>query len=100
MNLSGLRTGVREAVTSLRDKKEVRAMINPHSRLFYLACKAAKYFLIGLFSVGATSLIAATFGIFHVFLAMLPWLWYWFLRFGVTIGCLFATAVIVESLSS
>lgn len=74
--------------------------MNPHSRLFYLACKASKYFLIGLFGVGITGLITVTFGISHVFLVMLPWLWHWFLRFGITIGCLFATAVIVESLSS
>ena len=75
-------------------------MINPHSQLFRLACKAAKYFFVGLFGVGITGLIAVTFGISHLFVMLLPCLWTWLLRFGITIGCLFATAVIVESLSS
>lgn len=75
-------------------------MINPHSQLFRLACKAAKYFFVGLFGVGVTGLIAATFGVSHVFVLLLPCLWIWIGRFGITIGCLLATAVIVESLSS
>ena len=75
-------------------------MTSPHNRLFHLACKAAKYFLVGLFGVAVTGLIAATFGISHLFIMLLPWLGSWLLRLGITIGCLFATAVVVESLSS
>lgn len=75
-------------------------MKSPHNRLFHLACKAAKYFFVGLLGVAVTGLITATFGIFHIFVLLLPWLWSWLLRLGITIGCLFATAVIVESLSS
>jgi CBS domain containing-hemolysin-like protein len=81
-------------------KKEVRAMTRPHSRLFHLACKAAKYFFAGLLGVSVTGLIAASFGLFPIFAMLVPWLWSWLLRMGITIGCLFATAVIVESLSS
>ena len=73
---------------------------NHHSQLFRLACKAAKYFLVSCFGIGMTGLIAVTFGVFHVFVMLLPCLWNWLLRFGITIGCLFATAVITESLSS
>ena len=75
-------------------------MTNSHSQLFRLACKAAKYFFVGLLGVCITSLIAATFGVSHLFVMLLPCLWSWCLRFGITIGCLFATAVIAESLSS
>jgi len=81
-------------------KQEVRAMASPHSRLFHLASTAAKYFFIGLFGVAVTGLIAATFGLSHIFVLLLPCLWRWLLRLGITISCLFATAVIVESLSS
>ena len=75
-------------------------MINPHSPLFRLACIAAKYFFVGLFSVGITGLITVTFGVSHLFVMLLPCLWRLGLWLGITIGCLFATAVIVESLSS
>lgn len=75
-------------------------MKSSHNRLFYLACKAAKYFLVGLFGVAVTGLLTAVFGLFHVFVWLLPWLWSWLLRLGITISCLLATAVIVESLNS
>ncbi|MBD2077081.1 hypothetical protein H6F86_24985 [Phormidium sp. FACHB-592] len=75
-------------------------MKNSHNRLFHLACKAAKYFFVGLFGVVVTGLLTAAFGIFHIFVLLLPWLWSWLLRLGITISCLLATAVIVESLSS
>lgn len=79
---------------------KVKAMTSPHRHLFHLTCKASKYFFIGLFGVGIIGLIASTFGIFHLFVTLLPWLWIWFLRLGILIACLFTTVAITESLSS
>jgi len=68
------------------------------SRLMRIVFRFLKYFLLILVGFAIAYLISASFGALHIAAPLLPILGDWFLRLGILLLCLMATAIIFESI--
>ncbi|WP_414588040.1 hypothetical protein [Scytonema sp. PCC 10023] len=70
---------------------------NQGSRLFRLASRLLKYFLLALFGLAIAYVVSITFGVVNIAL-ILPLVFDWVGRLGLILFCLIAITVIFESL--
>lgn len=70
---------------------------NQDSRLFKLACRFLKYFLLALFGLAIAYVVSITFGVVNI-AVILPLVFDWVGRLGLILFCLIAITVIFESL--
>jgi hypothetical protein len=68
--------------------------------LFEWFCKGLKYFMLALLGVALAFVVSHTFGAYMIVGMLLSaGLWIWVVRIAISLVCLFAIAMIVESWS-
>ena len=70
---------------------------NEYSRLFRLAFKFLKYFLLGLVGFAIAYVMSISFSALNLAVMLLPLIVGWVLRLGIILFCLIAVTIIVES---
>jgi len=69
-----------------------------HSRLFRLATRVFKFFLLVLFGLAIVCLLAIVCGGLNVVSILFSSLWVWLGRIAVIVGCILLIGVVGESL--
>ncbi len=72
--------------------------IHNNSHLFMLTSKLLKYFLLALFGLAITYVLSLSFGTLNIAATLLPLVVHWVIRLGISLLCLMAVVIIVESL--
>jgi hypothetical protein len=67
------------------------------SRIFQLASKFTKYYVLALFSFFLVCLFASIFDLSALIAPLMPFLLEWFLRFAAFTLCFVVLAVVIES---
>jgi uncharacterized membrane protein len=71
---------------------------NDQNMLFNLACKGLKYFLLTLLGFAIAYVLSHVFGAVSIVGILLSaTLWIWFFRIAISLFCLFAIAMMIES---
>jgi hypothetical protein len=73
---------------------------NDENLLFKWFCQGLKYFLLTLLGLAIALVLSHVFGAVSIIAMLLsPGLWIWVVRIAISLVCLFAIAMIVESWS-
>jgi hypothetical protein len=72
---------------------------NQYRRLFHLASKFLKYFLLLLLGFAIAYVMSMSFGALTLASSLLPLIMGWVWRLGLALVCLFALAMIIESVN-